>query len=338
MHLGELALQGSTAKSRHERHERKYVSILRPDHAIALDGGHVHLIQSGEGAPTVVFISGIGGFTAFWSLVQPEIARLTHAFSHDRPGYMKSDALPEDVPLTAARAANDLHLLLQCAGAKPPFILVGHSFGGFVARLYAARFPAEVAGIVMIDANHEDEWTSRYPDEHRKGLRLMERMMRLLWHLSRLGIPQLLVRLRTPTAFRGLPADAQRTAVKGFAPKTLRTISREFRALEQSAREVRHEASDLGDVPLIVIRRGQAGPVAPGVSRELAATLEQIAAQNQEELSRLSNQGELWVAKDSSHNIHVEQPQIVIDAVRKLIETVRANGAQTSEREVSGAP
>ena len=202
-------------------------------------------------------------------------------------------------------------------------MLVGHSLGGFIVRLFAARYSQKVAGAVLLDADHEDEWTDRYPSEHRKGLQQATGMMKTMAGLSRIGIPQLLVRVQTPEALRRLPKEVRSAALPGFGPKTLGTIAREFEALGQSAAEVRQEARSLGEMPLIVIRRGKPGPVAAGIGPEQAAQLEQIAIRSQEDLAALSSQGELWVATESGHDIHLEQPELVVKAIGAIVERIR---------------
>lgn len=298
------------------------------DQLVDVSGKHVHVISMGEGTPAVVLISGAGGLSVFWHSVQSAVAAFTRVYSYDRPGYLSSDSADTDTSLTTSRAAYELHALLHTLSVAPPFVLVGHSFGGFIVRLFAARYPNELAGAVLLDADHEDEWTDRYPPEHRKGLQQATSMMKGMVGLSRIGIPQLLMRLRPPESLKRLPPEIRRAALPGFGTKTLGTIAREFESLEQSAAEVRQEAGILGEMPLIVIRRGKPGPVASGVSREQAEHLEQLAIRSQEELAALSRRGELWVARESGHDIHLEQPELVVRAIRAIVEQIRQPRAE----------
>jgi pimeloyl-ACP methyl ester carboxylesterase len=272
----------------------------------------------------VILESGAGGFSPTWALVQPEIAKFTRVCTYDRAGYGRSDAPPAHEPRTADRAMRDLHTLLENAGIAPPYVLVGHSLGGFHVRLFASRYPDEVAGMVLLDANHEDEWTERFPPEHRKGLRLVTRMMGVMMALSYTGLPQLLVRLKTPDSIRKLPPDAREEVLRfGFRPGTLRTIRDEFRSLEESARQVREQAGTLDSLPLRVLRAGQPGPMAPGVSPEVAREIGERAAAAQEELASLSTRGRLITAERSGHEIHIDEPGLVVQAVREVAEAVR---------------
>src|SRR5437868_10053956 len=110
---------------------------------------------SGQGSPTVILESGLGGPSVDWLMVQPEVAKFARVCSYDRAGYGWSDSSPE--PRLPSIMTEELHTLLQKAGLKPPYILVGHSFGAFNVRMYAHKFPNEVAGVVLVDGSHPDE-------------------------------------------------------------------------------------------------------------------------------------------------------------------------------------
>ena len=117
---------------------------------------HIHCLEreSEKGGPTVVMDAGIGECSLGWSLVQPEIAKFAHVCTYDRAGLGWSDSAP--TARTSQQIVSDLHALLGNAGIEPPYVMVGHSFGGLNLRLYASRFPEEVAGMVLVDSAHED--------------------------------------------------------------------------------------------------------------------------------------------------------------------------------------
>jgi pimeloyl-ACP methyl ester carboxylesterase len=121
---------------------------------VDIGGYRLHIHVTGKGDPTVVLIAGAGDFSFDWSLVQPGVARFTRVCSYDRAGSAWSDLGP--TPRTMKQEAYELHLLLQKAGLRGPFILVGHSQGGLIARVYADQYPEEVAGMVLADSTHED--------------------------------------------------------------------------------------------------------------------------------------------------------------------------------------
>src|ERR671915_199924 len=110
----------------------------------------------GEGSPTVVLETGLGAPSEYWAPVQQEIARLTRVCRYDRAGRGKSDPAP--TPRTCADMVADLHALLHNVSIRPPYVLVGNSLGGMNARLYAYQYPEEVAGLVLVDGSHQDQF------------------------------------------------------------------------------------------------------------------------------------------------------------------------------------
>lgn len=120
-----------------------------PGRLIDLGTHRLHLRCEGDGTPAVVFEAALGASSLSWILVQPAVARVTRACSYDRAGFGWSE--PGPPPRTAGRLAAELYALLDRAGVPGPYILVGHSFGGLVARLFAARHADEVAGMILIE-------------------------------------------------------------------------------------------------------------------------------------------------------------------------------------------
>lgn len=208
-----------------------------------------------------------------------------------------------------------------------PVVLVAHSFGGFVARAFAAVHPEDVAGLVLVDAVHEDEWTDRYPEAHRRGLALAGRMMTVLAGLAVLGLPQLLARVPgVPLGAVDLLPEEYRGRARGLAARrsSLRTAATELAGMRDASREMA-ELGDLADLPLVVVTHGRPGPVAPGVSTQEAAHLEELAQQSQRDLVTLSRRGRL-VTADAGHDVHVEAPETVAAAVLDVVAAVRGGG------------
>jgi len=134
-------------------------------------GGHsLSMLVGGEVTPTVVFEAGFGAGLASWSTVQSNIAKFARTVSYDRAGIGQSEAGPK--PRAAKQIALELHTALQNAGIGPPFVLVGHSFGGIYVRVFADMYPKEVAGMVLIDPSQEtfDEWTRTHQEAQRTAL------------------------------------------------------------------------------------------------------------------------------------------------------------------------
>jgi pimeloyl-ACP methyl ester carboxylesterase len=283
-------------------------------------GSHrLHIFTAGEGAPAVVLDNGLPATSVGWCFVQPRVAEFTATASYDRAGLGWSDSAVAG-PRTAGRAAEELHTLLGAAGVPPPYVLVGHSFSGFTARLYAARWPEEVAGIVLVDPIHPSEWLPPSPMQQRQlaaGARMARRVgwiaalggMRFyFWLIARRAI--------TPRA----PGDWIASIAKlprEFLPllrafwsqrKPFAALAAGLEGLLESAREVEREAGPLGDVPLVVLSAGNTN------RRRLAA---------HEELARLSSRGTHVVVHTAGHWIHLDEPQVVVAAIREVVEQAR---------------
>ncbi len=115
----------------------------------------LHVLCIGQGDPAVVFEAGLGGNYLDWTIVQPLVAARHRACAYDRAGAGFSERTPR--PRTPDNFAEELHLAMQCAGVVPPFVLVGHSFGGLLAQSYLGHYPHEVAGLVLVDSMHPEQ-------------------------------------------------------------------------------------------------------------------------------------------------------------------------------------
>ncbi len=224
--------------------EKKYPP---PGRLVDVGGYRLHVQCSGlEGAgggPTVVMDAGIGECSLSWSPVQTEIARFARVCTYDRAGLGWSDPAPN--ARTSREIVNELHALLTRAGIKPPYVLVGHSFGGLNVRLYATQFPEEVAGLVLVDACHEE-----YPIRD-----FRPPFIRLGALTAPFGIP----RLFAGAVFSGNPIFAGDSkyppAYKAVVTSTrhLNAVRREWSAVDESWDYARGAKKSLGDRPLVVL-------------------------------------------------------------------------------------
>ncbi|GCE06826.1 alpha/beta fold hydrolase [Dictyobacter aurantiacus] len=266
-------------------------------------GGHqLHLYCTGKGSPTVILEAGLGDTTLVWSKVQPTVSIFTHVCSYDRAGDGASDLGP--TPRTGAQIVTELHTLLTNAHISGPYILVGHSLGGLYVRLYASTYPQQVAGMVLVDPSYEDQppplaqdIQSHYADQ---------------W-LARFGIPRLALQLNLASAsnFSEYPPDVL-PALKAYQaqPQFFHTYADELTAFNQTANEVRSSAQRAGKEPLVVLFHGL--PVPPNAS-------------HQEFFAHLSSRSMLVVASRSGHYIQLDQPDLVIKAIRQVFhETIHA--------------
>jgi pimeloyl-ACP methyl ester carboxylesterase len=230
-------------------------------------GNHsVHIECVGEGGPTVILEAANGGMSAHWVRVHQQLAKSTRVCAYDRAGLGWSERGPE--PRDARRVSGELHALLEGAAGigQGPYVLVGHSYGGLYARMYAARYSEEVAGVVLVDSSHPEQFT-RSP-EGRAMYERARRMGAVLPFLTRLGVIRL---SNLYPAHPDLPQQ-QRAQVEAFNSSTrhLSTTADEFRATPETAAQVRATVS-LVDKPLAVVSAGEQPSASLEMQEELAA-------------------------------------------------------------------
>jgi len=304
-----------------------------PGRLVDVGGFRLHLHCSGSGRPAVVMDSALAGSSISWSLIQPDVSRLTRACSYDRAGFGWSDAGP--MPRTAGRIADELYDLLRLAAVPAPYVLVGHSFGGLVVRLFASRHPGEVAGLVLIEPAVPEEWTTP-GDEHRaliaRGARLcaygtaaartgLARAVAALVGLGALAPARAMVGLISRGGLRRedegilapiwkLPPEARRVLRHAWTqPKFFEALGSQITTICDSAAEVLHAAPhDYGDLPFVVISAATAS------ARRLEADAR---------LARTSTRGRHVLAQNSGHWVPLDAPQAVIDAITALVIDLR---------------
>ena len=167
---------------------------------VDVGGFRLHLHCIGEGSPTVIMEAGGGGNVLHWMLVQPAIAQSTRVCAYDRAGMGWSE--PGPLPRTPQRIVAELHTLLGTAGIPGPYILMGHSIGGKYMRLYASQYPQDVAGMVLVDARHENVDAAMTPTMRADDRSQVQMQQRIYWSLGRLGVMRLL-----PPSLAGVDAD-----------------------------------------------------------------------------------------------------------------------------------
>jgi pimeloyl-ACP methyl ester carboxylesterase len=147
------ALAGAVFQLLAQRADTKKFSP--PGMMVSVGDHHLHIVCMGTGGPAVILDAALGASHLSWSLVQPEVAKFAQVCAYDRAGCGWSE--PGPCPRTIGRAVEELHMLLKNAELNPPFVLVGHSIGGLNVRLFAFRYPDEVAGLILVDPAHEDQ-------------------------------------------------------------------------------------------------------------------------------------------------------------------------------------
>ncbi|HEX6261458.1 MAG TPA: alpha/beta hydrolase, partial [Actinomycetota bacterium] len=284
---------------------------------VDLGGYRLHLDCRGEGSPAVILEAAIWDIGLTWARVQPQVARFTRVCSYDRAGLGRSERGPR--PRTVHVMVEELRALLGAAGVPPPYVLVAHSFGALIAKLFAHRHPSEVAGIVLVDGAHEDQ-LARFPRTVRAAWEPMSEMQLGALRAAREAIA---AGTFDPTMapVPDLPPDAAALyrSLLTSGPGMVDTEIEEHEALEESQRIVREAGvSSLGDLPLVALSHGVPPPPFPpelGVTPDDQERYEDVWQDLQGELAALSSRGERRVAEGASHMIHHDRPDLVVEAI-----------------------
>lgn len=284
-----------------------------PGQLIDVGGYKLHLACRGQGGPTVLLEAGLNDFSVQWALVQPAVAQFTRVCAYDRAGLGWSELSPR--PRTSVTMIDELHTLLRKAGESGPYLLVGHSFGGITMRGFARQYPEQVAGLVLVDAAHEAQ-LARIPALSKAFISLRQQFQML----SRLNALGLLALAPTQIPDRGLPpaALAQYRARLAASPYFDAVLAESAAFYAPTADGATIALTDLGDLPLVVLSRGQAAPL-PGATAAENAEMERTWRTLQAELAALSTHSQQQVAASSGHEIHLQQPDLVVAAIRQLV-------------------
>ena len=297
-----------------------------PGQLVDVGGFNLHIHCTGEaGGPTVVVDAGNGDFSVTWMGIQREVEKSARICTYDRAGYGWSDFSPH--PRTATQMSNELHQLLVNADVEPPYILVGHSLGGLNVRVYASLYPDEVAGMILVDAGHEDQ-LQRLPPEYLQLYKRQESYFSVLGFMSRFGILHLIGSSSkgaelVPPQVAKLPKEVQPVYMTMIShPSYFDTTLAELRALPEITAEVR-ATGKLGDTPLLILTADsldEAAAQSIGLGEDFpAAQLQQAFNELQNEFEALSTRSRHIIVKDSTHGINLDQPQAVIDAILDMV-------------------
>jgi len=286
-------------------------------------GRRLYLLEKGSGGPTVLFEAGIAATNLNWFHIQEMVARFTCTASYDRCGLgWSSDCRTARTP---ANIAAELHAMLQGAGIKPPYILVGHSFGGLVMRRYALSYPDEVASMVLVDPMRCEEWPPLNPSKQSQldlGTKLSGYAIPIArFGLARLAVTSLLCRSgRVAQQLAGAAGNGGRhvlgrvTDEVGKMPKEVWPVvaahwSRpgyyegmrsHIEAIPDTVKEMLG-AEPIHGIPVLVLTPGKSSPLSDVHLLRIGDNVQQV------------------IAPASAHWIHLDEPNLVIDSIREMV-------------------
>src|ERR1041385_3703583 len=307
---------------------------------VSVDSHLMHINCTGKGSPTVILEAGTGAFSFDSGLVQPEVSKFTRVCSYDRAGMAWSEMGPQ--PRTIRQKVYELHTLLMNAKISGPYVLVGHSGGGYIIRQFQARYPNEVVGMVLAECGHENSLflingkLVRMPElskgrpipEARSEMKDSERtiapdvLQEIEKQLQMFGPPTI------DPPYNKLPPDIQQIRLWALAqPSHILADNNPFEGEEMAAMydERRSRQYPLGDLPLIVLHREVGGhkPIPKMISPEQVKQLEEERVSLTRVLVSLSRNSAHIIARNSTHDIHLDRPELVIAAIHQVFDAAR---------------
>ena len=285
------------------------------------------MMETGEGAgPSVIFESGIGATSQNWARIQESVSEFAHTVSYDRLGLgWSTPAVSARIP---SKVVEELRAMLQAAGIAPPYLLVGHSFGGLVVRYFAAEYPDEVVGAVLVDAMRTDEW----PPVDESQRKLLDRGVQLTqWGVAVAYTG--LARLTTMSFFRrsGRFTNLFTRATGGH--NVLERVTSELNKMPPAVWPIvaahwsnpayfRGMTAHIQGVPATVTEMLDATPIV-GIPVVLLTPGHPKAISNAD-LQKIGPAAEQLIAEKSGHWVHLDEPELVIEQIREMITAVRA--------------
>jgi len=322
-------------------------AYTHPQQLVAIAGGRrLNLFCLGAGSPTVLFEAGSGSSSSTWRHVQGTVATYTRACAYDRAAFGFSD--PPGRVVDAANVVDDLHQLIVAAPLKTPLVLVGHSIGGLYATLFAAEHKDEVAGMVLVDPSFAHQFESFAAKDGKSDtsklygtFRAMADEMRVcqaLVHAAPPGQPPggkeadclpsavmpehpdaVLLAALTQQWTRPALFDAKVSEAQSFIPTT---EGEGHPPVDDD--ELDAASGNLGDMPLVVLTAGQTMGSFPGLSDAQRAQFAAAWTAGHDALAHRSSRGKNVPVADSGHYIQIDRPAVVLDAIRHVVDDVRA--------------
>lgn len=294
-----------------------------PGELVDVNGYKIHLITTGDEGPAVVFFHGAGDIGLIWNLVLPGVSKFAKGVAVDHAGEGWSE---HGHAVHMWQQAYDTYTALQNAGIKGPYILVGHSLGGILTRVFANAYPEEVAGVVLVDATHPDVVLKYYNNGNsewqRSRLRSKGREIPPV-NTSRLTSPPELTTFKASRdfgdKFKDFSEEDQRRFQWFYNERPFSYVKGRS-SYESETMAILYENEDeygFGNVPLIVLSKG-IRPEKEGDDRWSSEQLRAHSIHLQEQLLNLSSDSKQIIAKKSGHQIHLDQPKLVVQAIQEI--------------------
>ncbi|RHW36149.1 alpha/beta hydrolase [Lysinibacillus yapensis] len=290
---------------------------------IDMGGYRLHVMDDGQGGPTVIIIHGAGDCSYSWMHIRKEISKFTRVITYDRAGMGSSDPGPLPTP---EHTIKELKNLLDKTGGPGPFVLVGHSLGGLIARLYALKYPNQVAGIVFLDSTHE---FLKDDAKFKQGFAIIGFMLKILRLMSPFGIPRFLGNTLGIIPMYGnersyykqqLSADEYKQW-KGMVYSIFagKTAGAEFKCawahLKEASNQLNNstEKSQFGNLPIAVLNN-------PGFGDQWTEMQRELASRSTNSIHRISDH--------KGHSLQMPRPEYVIEAIHHVVEQVQERNGQ----------
>lgn len=302
--------------------DQRLLPYAKPGQLVDIGGRRMNLLCTGNGGPTVILMAGSASWAFTWYKTQPEIAKRTRVCAFDRAGYGFSDPAPQ--PQILPDTVSDLHAALKAADVPGPYVLVGHSLGGLEARLFAQRWPQEVAGMVLVDSSPAAEFLVEVNQPYYDAGDSMESYTSKMLKCVLLEVHGPLDRSSPEyghCSIGPMPADT---------PDALRKMWPSFFTADHAAAQLslisslfthRYDSADhlhLGDKPLVVLS-ADVGWEMSGPVGSFWRTYRKLWFAQHEVLAHLSSRGVHRVIEHSRHQIQLDKPQAIIDAVDEVL-------------------
>ncbi len=267
------------------------------DQMISIGSHRLQIRMEGEGTPTVVIEAGITDQMENWGPLQQRIAQVTRIVTYNRAGYGQSE--PGPLPRHCGREAEELKALLNAASVPGPYVVVGHSLGGLNAQVFAAKYPEDVVGIVLLDPPP----LSFIRGEQYITLQAMADQMTAEWQaIADAGAES---------------ANAERKARAVF----FKMIASEHREMFGESARLVSEISSFGDTPLLVMAAKKPNPV----FEDLAQEYQEYWIEQSRSLSHKSSKGKFVLAEESTHHLYKDVPDLVVEGILSVVYQARGD-------------